>query len=63
MKKITMTPQAQLQRARGTVLLTKKDFFKEHKHLIKLLKVGEQLVKEAKSQQKEVNKYRKRKSK
>ena len=45
------------------ITMTKKDFFKEHKHLIKLLKVGEQLVKEAISQQKEVNKYRKRKSK
>ena len=39
--------------------MKKKDFMKEHNKLIKLLNMGQKLIKEAKEQKKEMKKYKK----
>jgi hypothetical protein len=41
------------------ITMTRKDFMKEHKKLIKLLNEGKKFVKEAKAQTKEMKKYKK----
>lgn len=46
-----------------TITMTKAAFTKEHKNLIKLLSVGEKLVKEAKEQTAELKKYSKKNKK
>lgn len=38
----------------GVVTMSRADFLREHKHLIKLLKTGDAFVKEAKAQSREV---------
>ena len=40
------------------IQMKRSDFFQEHKGLIKLLNVGRELLKEAKKQQSELNKYK-----
>lgn len=40
------------------IIMTRADFFKEHKHLIRLLNVGQSMVREAKSQSREMKKYK-----
>lgn len=41
------------------IIMSKSDFFKEHKNLIKLLSFGNSLIKEMNKQKKEVKKYKK----
>lgn len=45
-----------------TITMKKSDFVKEHKKLIKLLNQGQKLVKEAKEQKKELEKYKRKTS-
>ncbi len=45
------------------ITMTRKDFLKEHKRLLKVLDLGKQLIKEANDQRKEVQKYKKKKGK
>jgi hypothetical protein len=40
------------------IQMKRADFFQEHSHLVKLLNVGRELLREAKKQQAEVNKYK-----
>lgn len=42
---------------KGPIVMPRSDFFREHKHLIKLLDAGKKLVAEATKQKREMRKY------
>lgn len=42
---------------KGKIIMTRADFFREHKKLLKLLDTGKQMVAEAAKQRREVKKY------